>query len=371
MTARTRRILTQLGSFVLAGVLLFLALRGVDFSEVLEALREANYAWLVVLVVVAMLSHVLRAWRWQVLLEALPEHTDAPSRTNVSIKTAFYSLMIGYMVNYAAPRLGEVVRTANLSKQERLSFSGVFGTVVVERMLDVIVLALGLASVFFLTLDQSEVFQNLFMVPLREGIATLPVLALLAGTFVGLLFVGLLVRWALRQDRARGFWHQRVQPLLTSFFDGLRTVLRSRRRGVLLVSTAAMWCCYLLMAYIPFLMLDMTATFGLSLLDTWSVMILGALGVAIPMPGGVGSYHYITRETLVLLYGVTEAAAITYAVLTHAAQLILYVIVGGGCLLLQGTSLASVQRHTQEARQSESTPTTAASGDLHHDSPTR
>ncbi|NBC16548.1 MAG: UPF0104 family protein, partial [Bacteroidetes bacterium] len=174
MTQRTRKWLAQIGSFVLAGVLLYLALRGVDFSAVGEALRTADYRWLLPLVVVLLLSHFLRAWRWQMLLEALP--SDADNTTHrVSLKTAFYSVMIGYMVNYAAPRLGEVVRSANLSRQERLPLSGVIGTVVVERILDVLVLALGLGSVAVLLLDRLGAVRELFVDPMLNQLGRLPV----------------------------------------------------------------------------------------------------------------------------------------------------------------------------------------------------
>ncbi|MEX0746564.1 MAG: lysylphosphatidylglycerol synthase transmembrane domain-containing protein, partial [Rhodothermales bacterium] len=173
MSPQTRRYLAQAGSFVLAGTLLYLALRGVDLSQMVGALKRANYAWLVPLIAVTLLSHLLRAWRWQVLLKALPE---TESR-NPSVATAFSSVMIGYMVNYAAPRLGEVARTANLARRERISFSGVFGTVFVERILDMIVLTGALASVFFLLLDRFAIVQELFIDPLYDQVGWIPALA--------------------------------------------------------------------------------------------------------------------------------------------------------------------------------------------------
>jgi hypothetical protein len=352
MPPRLRSLLAQIGSFVLAGVLLYLALRGVDLGDVLEALRSANYSWLIPLIGIVLLSHWLRAWRWRVLIEALPEVRGESSRRAPTTRLAFSSVMIGYMVNYAAPRLGEVARTANLSAQSGLGFGSLFGTVIVERILDVFVLLLALVSVFALLADRQSTMAELFIAPVVVEVGRVPALGIgLAIAGVGLL-VFLLYRRMLRDDASseRSFWSDRAVPLLVSFRHGLATIVRSRERSALVLTTASMWFLYLLMAYVPFVMLDMAATYDLSLLDAWSVMVLGAIGVAIPSPGGVGSYHYITIQTLVHLFAVSAESAATYAVLTHAAQLILYVATGAICLILQGSGGGALRRHARTAR---------------------
>ncbi len=261
--------------------------------------------------------------------------------------------MIGYMVNYAAPRLGEVARTANLSARSRIGFSSLFGTVVVERILDVVVLAAGIVSVFVLLIDRLGTIDELFVAPLANQLGRIPALGVgLVTAGVGLLVL-FLFRRLLRDDASSTsrFWSRRAVPILTSFRDGLATLLRSRERTALAVGTVAMWFFYLLMAYVPFLMLDMVGTYDISLLDAWSIMILGAIGVVIPSPGGTGSYHYITIQTLVYLFAVSPEAAATYAVLSHAAQLVLYVIAGAVCLVLQGSGVRALRWHTLVTRQ--------------------
>ncbi|MEO1076228.1 MAG: lysylphosphatidylglycerol synthase transmembrane domain-containing protein, partial [Bacteroidota bacterium] len=158
MSPRLKTVLTFGGSLVLGGGLLFVALRGVDFSAVGEALRTADYGWLVPLLAVSLLSHYARAWRWRLLLNVLPDEPDTSSdstltdlaKPRASTLQAFYATMIGYMVNQAAPRLGEPARAANLAAVTRHRFSSVFGTVVVERLVDVVVLLAALASVLVL-----------------------------------------------------------------------------------------------------------------------------------------------------------------------------------------------------------------------------
>jgi uncharacterized membrane protein YbhN (UPF0104 family) len=137
-------------------------------------------------------------------------------------------------------------------------------------------------------------------------------------------------------------WTNTLQPALRSFRDGLLTLVTSRRRAAILGSTVGMWLGYLLMAYIPFAMLGLAAAYDIGFVDAWVLMAIGALGLLVPSPGGLGSYHYVTIVALVSLYGVPEAPAATYAVLTHAAQLVFYVVAGVAALVFQGTHLRSL-----------------------------
>ena len=342
--ARTRTILIQVGSFALAGVLLYLALRGVDFGVLWRTLESARYGWLVPLVAVVLLSHGLRAWRWQLLLEALPERRPLGSR--VSVRTAFYSLMIGYMVNYAAPRVGELVRTGNLATQEGLRFSSVFGTVVAERALDVVVLLLAIGSLFFMFFDRLSVLDSFLLEPFGRRLGDVPALGLLVVVLGLIALLWATARHRLRRPESRLYrlWNDRLLPVLASFKEGILTLWHCPHRAGIVAVTAAIWFCYVLMAYLPLLLLDMASTWQLSLLDAWGLMVLGSLGIAIPSPGGMGSYHYITIQSMVHLFGVAQGPAAAYAILTHAAQLILYVIVGCICILLQGTSWSALWR---------------------------
>lgn len=352
MSRKTRSIVAQAASFLLAGVLLYLALRGVDLNEVLAALEDANYAWLGPLVAIVLLSHLARAWRWRLFIKALPEVKSGEQQV-VSTPMAFYSLMIGYMVNYAAPRLGEIARTANLTARSGIAFSSLFGTVVVERVLDVIVLAAGLLSVFLLLFDRAPTIERLFIEPIASQLGPIPALGIAAAIILVAVLVLLIYRQVLRTgDSAfRRFWTGRAVPALTSFKSGLMTLLRSKDRVGLVGSTLVMWFLYLLMAYVPFVMLGMADTYDIGLLDSWSIMLLGSVGVVIPSPGGTGSYHYITIQTLVHLFEVDAAPAATYAVLVHASQLVLYVFMGAFSLMLQGSSVRALHNRTMEAQE--------------------
>lgn len=347
--ARIRRFLIQLGGFAIGGVLLYLALRGVDFGTMIAVLREADYRWLVPFVAIVLTSHLLRAWRWQVLLEALP----APPRASpsVSLRTSFYSIMIGYAVNAVVPRVGEIVRAANLAKREHRPLSGVLGTVLVERMLDTLVVALTLLSVFVFFFDRLATIHDVFIAPALAQVGRLPVLLLLGVSLGVVVLVGITWRWVLAQQRGRpeGLWQQRIQPVLVAFKAGLLTVVQARRRGVLVGTTVAMWFCYTLMAYLPLVMLGLTELYDLTLLDAYGIMVFGSLSMAVPSPGGAGSYHYVTRETLVHLFAVAASPAVAYAVITHAVQQLLFVLTGAVCWVLQGANLSTIKEAAEQA----------------------
>lgn len=338
---RLKTLLTLAASFVLGGGLLWLALRGVDLATVGDALAGARWGWLVPLIAIVVASHALRAWRWQLFLSAMPgEHRP------VRFGDAFASLLVGYLVNQAAPRLGEFARAGNLASRTDHTFAGVFGTVVVERVLDVVTLLLALGSVVLLFGDRLAGVMGRFGENARAGLEALPVdgailLAALAVAGLGVLAVGV---WALRRggDRVRG--------LVSSFRDGLVSLLRVRQRGALVVSTLGIWGLYALMSYVPLRMLGMAEPFGLGVLDAWAIMNLGAIGMSLPSPGGTGSYHYVVVQTLVLLFGVTQAPAASYAILTHAAQLVLMCLLGVAALVWQGTTFRSVTQSAREAQ---------------------
>lgn len=352
---------------MLAALLLYLALRGVDTDAMADALLTANYAWTPVLVGVMLLGNLVRAWRWRILIEALPEIASAPpghTKADVDapglpgIKPIFYSVVIGYMVNFAAPRLGEVARTVNLSALSRLRFSSLLGTVVTERILDVVVLGIGLGSVFLLMTNRAAVLSDILISPVAEQLARISLPAVILIAIATALAAFLLYRFlsgasgsARKGDGASGkhSLKPRLAAALAAFQRGMTTILRSPKKQRIVWSTVVMWFLYVLMAYIPFLMLDTAGTYTLSLVDGWVIMIFGAVGILVPLPGGTGSYHYITIQTLVYLFAFSHEAAATYAVLCHAAQLVLHVSVGGLCVVLQGSKIPSLHASASSA----------------------
>lgn len=339
MNAQRRSRIVRVGSFVLAFLLLWLALHQVDFAALVTVFAGARYAWLLPVIVALLASHAVRAWRWQLFLEGLPHTTGMRKAT---FGEAFGSVMVGYMVNYVAPRVGEVTRPALLSKRTGLPFSSVLGTVVLERVVDVVVLALGLLFLPLALGPQLRPFLELVAFP--DPIFLWPAFVAVAVT-AGLvwLFRPLLVR------TLRPFWArtplQRLLPVAQQFLTGLSTIRSSPYWGRILLSTLTIWGLYVVAAWIPFRFL------GLSWHPTWTeayaIMLLGALGFLVPTPGGVGAYHYVIVLVLTRLYALGADEAAAYAVFSHGAQMVLYTLVGALSLFALGFSFRSVPSNSK------------------------
>jgi hypothetical protein len=329
VSERLKSILVRSGSFVLAGGLLYLALRGVDFQTVGRDLRDANYWWIIPIVAATLISHLLRAWRWTFLLDQIPPR---PKSVRVPLMGAFGAIMIGYLANYVAPRIGEVIRTANVAKRYRQPFASVLGTVITERILDVFTMALAMLTLPLVFAGQLGDIRDLLLDPIVDRLPhpSIGVIALALGLTTAVIY--LLYRWLATGHGAR------IASALLSLKDGLATIAKTPRRGALVVSTVLMWLCYGLMAYLPFLMFGFDEQFGIGFVAAWGVMLLGAIGVVIPSPGGIGSYHYITIQSLVLLFAFSQDAAASYAILTHTGQLLIYVVTGAFFILRMGLS---------------------------------
>ncbi|MEM0961488.1 MAG: lysylphosphatidylglycerol synthase transmembrane domain-containing protein, partial [Bacteroidota bacterium] len=282
MSDRLTRSLTLTASLALGGGLLWLALRNADLEAIGQALASGEWGWMVPFVGVGLVSIAVRAWRWGLLIDALPER-----QRRVPLAVTSSAVVIGYFVNYAAPRLGEFARTAHVSRKADAPFSGVLGTVVAERVLDVLALALALLSVVAL---YGERVQGLLAEATTNVVRLLGALPLWVWIVAGLMGIASLAGIAVVLTRGRG----RLRSIAEQFRDGLASVVRTGRPVQIVLSTVALWVCYGLMADIPLRLLGLDEAFGLGVVDAWSVMSIGGIGMALPAPGGTGSFHYAT-----------------------------------------------------------------------------
>ena len=360
MSPRVRTGLALAGSVALGGGLLYVALRGVDLGEVWRQLEGGAWGWLVPLLAVTVLSVVARAWRWAILLDTLPNRDGRPQTEPTPFRVALISELIGYLVNLAVPRLGEVVRSGNVAARRPVRFAAVVGTVFAERLLDVLMLVVALVSVSLIFGARLGRVAEAAKLNIEGLIAGLPASldALIVGGLVAVVIAVVTLR--VRARRRRGDAVQKGPGLVGQFKDGALTIVRTGRPVALVTSTLVMWGCYVLMSYLPLKILGMTATYGLGLVDAWGLMTVGAVGMSLPSPSGAGTFHYATIQTLDLLFNVDPEAATSYAVLAHAAQLLFYAVAGSIALLVQGTGLRAATAAAQEAV--EEVPAEPASG---------
>lgn len=315
MVARIKSILQYLIVISLTAGLLWLSLRGITVGEgenkaqfIWRAWEKANKFYLLLMAAFALASHVLRAERWRMLLE--------PSGNHVSLGNSFLSVLIGYIVNLVIPRGGEVSRCYNLYKLEKTPVEVSFGTVVVERIADVICLLLLIVISFFVEWKKLKSFIDSLNIGAASQGFQIPAWAF-AVLFA--LLVGSIAIYMLRKN-------ERLRKVFAGFKEGLLSVFRLKNKGLFVFHSLGIWVLYFIMSYFVIMAFPETAELGFSAVMT--LFAVGAIAMAVPLPGGAGSYHTLVPLALVALYQMNKADAVAFVFIFHAWQTLI-MIVGG------------------------------------------
>jgi len=311
-------------SLTIAIALLYYVFRGWDLGDVLSRFKQVNYSWVLLSVFLSIVSHVLRAYRWNLLLEPVGYNTLSTYRT-------FKAVMIGYLTNLVAPRLGEITRCGVLKRTDGVNMSASFGTVVAERIFDF----LGLLSLIVLALTlEFDRLSNFFVGFINDKFGGLQMTSAKLGLvlIIGfILAIGLLALWWFRERIKRKPFYYKVRSFIREMINGFTSVLRLKKRRGFWLSTIFIWVLYYIMAYVLFFSVESTSHLGLT--AGLSVLIMGGLGMSAPVQGGFGTYHIFVGSIL-LTYGIAEKDGFFFATLVHTSQTLSVMIFGGISLLL-------------------------------------
>jgi glycosyltransferase 2 family protein len=324
LTKRLLSVAKYLLLLAVAFALLALAFRGVNLKNILNELKEVNYFWLMMSVLASLVAFVSRAHRWNMLIEPLGYHPK--------LKNTTYALMVGYFANLAIPRIGEVTRCGSLSKAEKVPFEGLLGTVIVERVIDVICLLLLVLLTAVLEFNRLGNFlMDNVVNPIQEKAQSY----LSSYLFFIIAFVALLafviVFFVMRSKKKEHGAMAKVTNLINGIVAGLRSVSKLKRPGAFVFHTVLIWFMYYVMAYVCFFALP--ATSGLTLSAGLFVLVVGGLGMTAPVQGGIGTYHLLVSQGLIL-YGLTLEHGLAFATLMHTSQMIVIILFGGISLFL-------------------------------------
>jgi uncharacterized protein (TIRG00374 family) len=322
----------------IGALLLWLGFRKLELEEVWKDILQADYGWLFAGLAFAIVSHIFRAMRWNLLINS--------SGYKTRLSSTIYSVMIGYLANTAVPRMGEIARCGVLSKKERIPFNTLFGTVISERVFDLLVLGFIILLMIALQVDLVGGFVYKVFEPILATIFSNMVNITIVSILSLLLLAGLLYLVLYFKNHIKKLpFYNKIREFIDGILDGVKTIVQMKQKWLFLLYTAIVWLCYIIMVYLPFKMLQETSF--LSFLDGSTVMALGSLGIVAPVPGGIGAYHYITKVILTELYAVEANAAMSYATIAHAGQTILNVGLGALSYLAIGIA-ARKQRPMNE-----------------------
>jgi hypothetical protein len=296
-------------------VLLFYAFINVQLDDFLSKLNLTRYGWIIGSMLLSLVAYVSRAYRWQLLLRAADQ--------KISTFRLTLAVFVGYLANIAFPRLGEVVRCAVLKKTNQIPVSLSIGTVVTERIIDSLVLLFFLIIALLLEFDLIVTyFENIF------STSHIPLDGILYAALTLLMIFSILVLVILRTHTPLS---QRTKKMASEVLKGILTIKSIQSKSLFLITTTVMWLTYFLMSYMIFFALEETSS--LSLTAGFMLLVSGGIALALPVQGGIGTYHAMIAMMLGL-YGIENTTGLFLATLLHSSQILSVVIFGGISLVI-------------------------------------
>ncbi len=308
------KILNFLLFFALTGGVVYLVFKDIPLESFFHKLENANYFYVVISGLSGAVAYYFRGLRWKLMLKPFGYE---PSDWNM-----FNAVAVGYFANMGLPRMGEVVRCASLKKTDNVEMKHSMGTVVTERMSDLLVLFLLVIFVFVVKADffGKFIYDKIWQ-PLAVKLSVSANGWLVLGVMVGLVLVGL---YLLYRFRHVGFV-AKIINIFKGFYDGLVSVFKMKNKGLFLLYTLIIWLLYWLMAYIVFFAID--ATNGLDAIDAIFILVAGSFGMVAPVQNGFGAYHWIVAQAL-MIYGISKEDGLLYATLVHEMQVLVILLIG-------------------------------------------
>lgn len=313
-----RSILKIILPLTIGGVILWWMYRGFDWATLQRALTsEMDWTWMWLSFPFGILAQVFRALRWRQVLHPLGEHP----RLHTSINAIFLS----YASSLAIPRVGEVLRCGVLKRYDGVNFSHGLGTVVTERVVDMVMIALLSVLVFILQIPVFIEFFEQTGLSLSGFLARFTTTGWIVTILSGLLIVGmgayLLRRYELMM---------RTRSVLKELAEGLLSIRKVDGVGRFLFYSVAIWACYFLHFYLTFYCFSYTRELGLTV--AMVAFVVGTFAVLVPTPNGAGPWHFAVK-TVLMLYGVAGDDGALFALIVHTVQTLLVAALGVYSLL--------------------------------------
>ena len=325
MNPKIKKALSYLIPLTIGIGLLNWVFNEIDLKKTIEDFKSANYFLVAVAALLALFSHILRAARWNLMLN--------PLGYKPTLYRSTLAVLIGYLTNLVFPRAGEVARSVSLQKSENVPFDKSFGAVIAERLVDVFVLLVLMLVNLALEYDRIILlFKDLF--PSFELTWVLPTIAV-----VGIATVFIFLKYQ------KAIFNLPFLSKFKSFFEGLKegisSVFKLEKPWLFVGQSLVIWGLY----YVSSMLLCYSVGIGsaLSPLAVLTVLVIGTIGMALPTLGGLGSYHLLVGK-IVILYGLSNQDGISLATFLHTMNGIIFIIVFGVVALILSTLSKNTMR---------------------------
>ena len=298
-----KKVLKIILPLVLGGFLVWYSLSKVSLETLLQYFKDANYSWIALGLFFGVLSHLSRAYRWKFLLEPMGYKPDFGNST--------MAVLVAYLVNYAVPRAGEVSRAAVMTNYEGIPFEKGFGTIVAERIADVVMMLSIITITLFVQFDFIYDLLIKNFDPIRIGI----ILSTLVLGFY------LLTRYVKKATSGIGM---KIKKFISGLVEGVTSIFKMKHKWAFIFHTVFIWLMYVLMfwATIP-------AINGLSVPIGGILIgfIAGGFSIA-ATNGGIGLYPVAVAGALAL-FGIAEEPATSFGWIMWTAQTAMIIVFGG------------------------------------------
>jgi uncharacterized protein (TIRG00374 family) len=295
---------------------LYFALKGINIKESINLIYNANIGYVILFFVLFISSHFLRSLRWQIMTKSIKENSKTVN--------FFGATMIGYGVNCVIPRLGEVYRGLFIGKWEGISRSSMLGTIIIERVIDVIMLVFTVIASLFLY--QGDLFKDVIWLKSTIVFA-------LVFSFIFILFIIVFSVW--KKEVSEKFI-QKLSFISPKIANKTDYIFHTLLAGIASIKGYKNWIYTTILSFIIIFLYAYTTQVGLLMFNfnetkeitfamAWVISALSSFGVIIPTPGGTGSYHAISIFILVELFTFGKEAAAAYAILTHFISYIVFI----------------------------------------------
>ena len=282
-----------------------------DKIDIINSFKSANYWWVLFSLILGILSHLSRAYRWQFMLDPLGFKPKLPN--------LIMTVLIAYLLNLLVPRSGEVARATAISKYENIPFEKAFGTIVAERIADVIMLLFIIGLAFIMQADLLK--KTLFKDSSSNSIQS--VLILIALLILGVVFYRFI-------KKSENTFFVKIRNFINGLIEGAVSIFKMKKKWPFIFHTFFIWLMYVLMFYVVSFALPETTNlpFGAIIVG----FVVGGLSMALTN-GGLGTYPVFVASALIL-YNIEDNPARAFGWIMWTAQTLMILLFGGLSFLL-------------------------------------
>ncbi len=329
-----KTFITIVISIAFAALFMWLALRGLDFEKIKQSLVKANYFWVLLAVVFGLLAYWFRAVRWNILLE--------PLGYNISNSNSLWTISFGYLMNLTIPRSGEVARATALYGVEDVPVDKSFGTIILERIIDLVCMTIFLGMTLIFKYDAIFSFYKLATEEKKKdhkaepdflekilskiGISDFETFYLYLKIGIGIFLLAIFILlFVYKKEKLISFGK--------GIFHGLTSIFKLKQNGKFVLYSLLIWICYYFAAYVVCFALPETSDFTFA--DGFFIIVVGTLGMMVPASGGIGAFHFALKlgvSALFLSMGKSAAegaeVGLSYAFISHTMQIVIMLVMG-------------------------------------------